>query len=914
MKKMQCEVCGSNEIKKVADDIFECQSCGVQYSKEEVQKLLVEITGKVKIDRSDDSENMIKRAKQFESSGDTEKAKEYYEKALDFDPDNKIASDALSKSAQDNCYIIEKNIDGDEAVKKSLEYLYSCENVAPDIFANITDVTITEKYYPFVEMSADLSGQFAGVACYKHEIPYTEYKDKQVYSNGRYHTEREAVTKYRTEIERKPATGFFSAEACGTYSISKEFGEKIARCAADKADAAEDLYSQLFSKAETKVTDIIKNIENIKKLDIERIVRDNDTSKYNNTEIEMDFKDKSWLERMGKQFLKEKGYSCQWSAESNCPGDYAENVSYTLITEKTENRIIYVPFLIVSYKYKNKDYIVLSVLNVECFEAAAVYPADKKATAIQEDLQIAKEKLNEASTPGCIAGLAGIVGGFLWIIGAFLSDSFPIIMYIGIAMLLLITLPCGLAALSISSKKRKDLEEIDQKASEQKKKISDILHNVYSCFYEEFSKTKDIVKASQKAKASFDAFSTILTFTDSIASFAKPKEVEKAAYKNDPKQKEKIKDQIKSTDIEILCMKDDLAHLRKRRNISAVMLIPAFVFAVIGIIYISNVGSESGSGLLWLSMLLLLAAFLFFCGFASKIGPLKAQITDLEKVRSDLISSSALDPDDFVEEDKSYPEAEHSQPQHHTKPSKKTIIASATAVALTVTVILCAVIPKLKHGKKENSGKVFNSEMLKSAKAGDIVLFGTYEQDNDTSNGKEDIEWLVLQKESDKALVISRYALDCQQYNTSYTDVTWETCSLRKWLNETFINNAFSTDEQNKIQSTTVTVDENPKYSTSPDNNTTDKVFLLNKTEVYEYFSTDEAIKCVPTDYSIAQGAYTSSSYSVDGKATCRWWLRAPGFYGVNAANIDDEGLVSHFDDVNIDNFTVRPAMWITVE
>ena len=36
MKKMQCEVCGSTDIKKIDDSIFECQSCGVQYSKDEV--------------------------------------------------------------------------------------------------------------------------------------------------------------------------------------------------------------------------------------------------------------------------------------------------------------------------------------------------------------------------------------------------------------------------------------------------------------------------------------------------------------------------------------------------------------------------------------------------------------------------------------------------------------------------------------------------------------------------------------------------------------------------------------------------------------------------------------------------------------------------------------------------------------
>ena len=78
MKKMQCEVCGSNEIKKIDDSTFECQSCGVQYSKNELQKLLVEITGNVKIDHSQEVENAIKRAEQFENDGDSQKAKDLF--------------------------------------------------------------------------------------------------------------------------------------------------------------------------------------------------------------------------------------------------------------------------------------------------------------------------------------------------------------------------------------------------------------------------------------------------------------------------------------------------------------------------------------------------------------------------------------------------------------------------------------------------------------------------------------------------------------------------------------------------------------------------------------------------------------------------------------------------------------------
>lgn len=205
----------------------------------------------------------------------------------------------------------------------------------------------------------------------------------------------------------------------------------------------------------------------------------------------------------------------------------------------------------------------------------------------------------------------------------------------------------------------------------------------------------------------------------------------------------------------------------------------------------------------------------------------------------------------------------------------------------------------------------YKNEKLKVAKAGDYIFFGTYEQDNDTSNGKEYIEWLVLEMEDGKALLVSKYALDCQPYNTSYTNVTWETCSLRKWLNEMFILNAFGVEEQSQIQSTSVSADKNPEYSTDPGNSTTDKMFLLSITEVKKYFSSDEDRKCEATDYAIAQGA----SYSREKKPTCCWWLRSPGFNQLVAEDVYGEGFVSNGGNaVDYDNVGVRPAMWINLE
>ena len=199
----------------------------------------------------------------------------------------------------------------------------------------------------------------------------------------------------------------------------------------------------------------------------------------------------------------------------------------------------------------------------------------------------------------------------------------------------------------------------------------------------------------------------------------------------------------------------------------------------------------------------------------------------------------------------------------------------------------------------------YKVEKLKVAKAGDYVLFGAYEQDNNTSNGKEDIEWLVLEVKDGKALVISKYALDCQPYDTSYTDVTWKTCTLRKWLNNNFINAAFSANEKAMIPTVTVSADKNPDYSTNPGHAAQDQVFLLSITEVNKYFSSDSARQCKPTDYAVASGADV-----YNGK--CWWWLRSPGFDRTYAASVYSEGGVNERgDSVNDGYYAVRPALWI---
>ena len=203
-------------------------------------------------------------------------------------------------------------------------------------------------------------------------------------------------------------------------------------------------------------------------------------------------------------------------------------------------------------------------------------------------------------------------------------------------------------------------------------------------------------------------------------------------------------------------------------------------------------------------------------------------------------------------------------------------------------------------------------------KVGDIVTFGSYEQDNNTSNGKEPIEWEVLDIESDgTCLLISRYALDCRTYNKEEKDVTWESCTLRSWLKNTFYNNAFNTTERGKIVVTKDKNANNPVYGTQGGNDTSDYVFLLSLEEIeknynidkntgekYYWYGEDRLIK-QPTAYAIAKGAWYSSN-----NGACYWWLRSPGSASVYAASVDYSGLVDVYGyGVGLTSRSVVPAV-----
>ena len=196
-----------------------------------------------------------------------------------------------------------------------------------------------------------------------------------------------------------------------------------------------------------------------------------------------------------------------------------------------------------------------------------------------------------------------------------------------------------------------------------------------------------------------------------------------------------------------------------------------------------------------------------------------------------------------------------------------------------------------------------------SVRIGDVITFGAYEQDNRAGNGAEPIEWLVLDRDGDYVLVISKYALVHRKFHSTKTPVTWEDCDLRQWLNDEFFYDAFSAEERERIRTSIVFADRNPEYDNDPGGDTLDKVFVLSTEEAAEYFSSNADRLCFPTAY-----ALTHPQLYISDVGSVWWWLRTPGENTTDATTVNSNGRIDYKDGrVNSETGTVRPAMWIKV-
>lgn len=199
-------------------------------------------------------------------------------------------------------------------------------------------------------------------------------------------------------------------------------------------------------------------------------------------------------------------------------------------------------------------------------------------------------------------------------------------------------------------------------------------------------------------------------------------------------------------------------------------------------------------------------------------------------------------------------------------------------------------------------------EFAASAKRGDTFSFGTYEQDNDLSDGAEEILWIVISNKDGQLHAISKYGLDSGFYHDEDEAVTWEESSLREWLNSDFYENAFSEEEKSRIISPELSNRDNPYYNTKGGNSTQDFVSLLTVKEA-ETLTRDISI-CFPTPYGMQNGIYSDPE-----TGHCEWWLRTVGINENTASTVGKTGYTDAIGSrVVCPGVAVRPCIYIEYE
>ena len=141
------------------------------------------------------------------------------------------------------------------------------------------------------------------------------------------------------------------------------------------------------------------------------------------------------------------------------------------------------------------------------------------------------------------------------------------------------------------------------------------------------------------------------------------------------------------------------------------------------------------------------------------------------------------------------------------------------------------------------------------------IGFGTYPYER---NGeKAPIEWIIIDISQGVCSIISRYCLDVKPYHKGKSQAQWDDSTIRKWLNQDFLNDAFSVEEQELI------IPAENSYSSA---RAMDKVYLLSKEQAESWLTYIKQRKTYLTPYAAQNGE--SSKDGDPGESSMQtWWL-----------------------------------------
>lgn len=201
---------------------------------------------------------------------------------------------------------------------------------------------------------------------------------------------------------------------------------------------------------------------------------------------------------------------------------------------------------------------------------------------------------------------------------------------------------------------------------------------------------------------------------------------------------------------------------------------------------------------------------------------------------------------------------------------------------------------------EDSSELITESEInfIKNARVGDVVYFGNYSEGDISSR-----EWIVIVEDNNRKLLLSKYTLGWKRFdeipaNVSSKKTTWENCTLRTWLNDSYYNNSFNDSEKEIIQTSVILTPDNTYFPADGGKDTKDKVFLLSIDEALTYLSTKKD-----------RIAESTEGYNKT------WWLRTPSTNNEYIAYVNMEGQVNvEGDSVLYGSCDVRPVLWVDLQ
>ena len=193
-------------------------------------------------------------------------------------------------------------------------------------------------------------------------------------------------------------------------------------------------------------------------------------------------------------------------------------------------------------------------------------------------------------------------------------------------------------------------------------------------------------------------------------------------------------------------------------------------------------------------------------------------------------------------------------------------------------------------------GIIFPGEADSRLAPGMYIYYGSYEQDMNFDNGDEKILWRVLDvfPESNVALLLSEFALDCVVYNDALHSTQWRNSYIRNWLQNDFYPRAFNTFEM-------------PYIVEAEASGSIDKVFLLGDVDLETYL---DDYCCIPTGWAMNHGVFTTHK---NGRITCSYWVRKDitDTYGMYVGSMG--GIKDNYNKVTMDDNGVRPAIFLSL-